>query len=134
MAQYNLVTLVTVLTLGLFIWMIMRVGKARAIHGVAAPATTGHPEFERHFRVQMNTMEGMLLFLPSLWLFAAYWGELVAAGLGLVWIVGRVIYMLAYVKDPGSRSLGFMIQGGASSLLLIGVLVGAVRMMLGGSA
>lgn len=134
MAQYNLVTLVTVLTLGLFIWMIMRVAKARATHGVAAPATTGHPEFERHFRVQMNTMEGMLLFLPSLWLFAAYWGELVAAGLGLVWIVGRVIYMLAYVKEPGSRSLGFMIQGGASSLLLIGVLIGAVRMMLTGSA
>ena len=84
-------------------------GGARAKHGVAAPATTGHEVFERHFRVQMNTLEQLAIYLPSLWMFALYWNQLVAAGLGLVWIVGRVIYMQAYVAEPKGRSMGFMI-------------------------
>lgn len=135
MLQNNLVTLVTVLALGLFVWMGMRVSKARSTHSVTAPATTGHPEFERHFRVQMNTLEGMVVFLPSLWLFTLYWGQLIAALLGLIWIGGRVVYMLAYVKDPGTRSIGFGIQGVAMIVLIVGVLIGAVRMLIvtGGS-
>lgn len=131
---FDLVTIVTVLALIVFIVTAMRVGGARAKHGVAAPATTGHEIFERHFRVQMNTLEQLVLFLPSLWLFTAYWNQMVAAALGVVWIVGRVIYMTSYVADPKSRSIGFMLTFLPSVILLIGALVGAVRAMfvLGG--
>ena len=130
MQPHNLVALVTLLSLILLVWTIMRVGGARARFGVEAPATTGHPEFERHFRVQMNTVEGLMVYLPSLWLFALYWTDLVAAVLGLIWIAGRVIYTLAYVKDPKTRSMGFGIQGLATIVLLVGALIGVIRALM----
>lgn len=130
MLENNLVALTTVAALSLFVWMGLRVGQARAKFGVAAPATVGHPEFERHFRVQANTLEGLVVFLPSLWIFAFYWGQTVATVIGLVWIAGRIVYMLAYVRDPAARSTGFMIQGAALVLLLLGIALGAVRMMI----
>ena len=119
------VALVTLLALLVYVWTFMRVGSARQRLGVEAPAVTGHPEFERHFRVQANTLEGLIVFLPSLWLFAAYLNEMVAAGLGLVWVVGRIIYTLAYAQDPKTRSTGFGIQALATVALLLGAL-GAV--------
>ncbi len=130
MLENNLVALITVLALALFIWTTIRVSRARGEFGVQAPATTGHPEFEKHFRVQMNTLENLAIFLPALWLFAQYWGQWATVVLGLVWLVGRVLYTLAYVKDPKTRALGFRIQGGASVLLLAGSLIGIVRMLI----
>ena len=130
MQPHNLVALVTLLSLLFFLWTLMRDGRARGTFGVAAPATTGHPEFERHFRVQMNTLEGLALFLPSLWLFAFYWSDMIAAGLGGVWILGRIVYTLAYVKEPKSRSAGFGIQALAMLVLLIGALIGVVRALM----
>ena len=124
------VALVTLLALLVYVWMFMRVGSARSRLGVEAPAVTGHPEFERHFRIQANTLEGLIVFLPSLWLFAIYLNELVAAGLGLVWVVGRVVYMLSYAKDPKTRSAGFGIQALATLALLFGALGGVVWMLL----
>ena len=126
METHNLVAIVTVLSLLVYFFTSLRVGRARATLNVPAPATTGHPEFERHFRVQMNTLEGIVIYVPSLWIFAVYWNDLVAAGLGLVWIIGRVIYMNAYVKDPASRSAGFGIQALGMMVLLLGALAGAV--------
>jgi glutathione S-transferase len=124
--MHPLVALVTLLALGLFLWMTARVGAARRKFGIAAPAITGHPEFERHFRVQANTIEGLIVFLPSLWLFAIFANaDPIAAVLGLVWIVGRVVYMQAYAKAAESRSLGFGIQALAMLALLFGA-VGAV--------
>ena len=122
---HGYVALVTLLALLVYLWMFMRVGSARGRFGVEAPAVTGHPEFERHFRVQANTLEGLIVFLPALWLFALYLNEMVAAGLGLVWVVGRVLYMLSYAKDPKTRSAGFGIQALATVALLFGA-VGAV--------
>jgi hypothetical protein len=119
---HGYVALITLLALLVYVWMTMRVGSARGRFGVEAPAVSGHPEFERHFRVQANTLEGLAVFLPSLWLFALYLNELVAAGLGLIWIVGRVMYMLAYAKDPKTRGAGFGIQGLATVALLLGAL------------
>jgi glutathione S-transferase len=122
---HGYVALVTLLALLVYLWMFMRVGSARGRFGVEAPAVTGHPEFERHFRVQANTLEGLIVFLPALWLFALYLNEMVAAGLGLVWVIGRVMYMLSYAKDPKTRSAGFGIQALATVALLFGA-VGAV--------
>ena len=121
--MHTLVALVTLLALVLYMWMGLRVGSARARCGVAAPATTGNPEFERHFRIQANTLEGLIVFLPALWLFTLFVGnDYVAAGLGLVWLIGRVIYMLGYAKAAESRSAGFGIQALAQIALLFGAL------------
>ena len=132
--MHSLIALVTLLSLALFFWMGADVARARVRFGVPAPAVTGHPEFERHFRVQANTLEGLVLFLPALWLFAlsidglrgSDLGDRIAAALGLVWIIGRIIYMRSYVRDPASRGLGFGVQGLASTLLLIGGIVASV--------
>ena len=122
--MHSLVALVTLFAVLLFLVMTVRVGAARSRLGVAAPAVTGDPEFERHFRVQMNTLEGLVVFLPALWLFAVYVSEPIAAGLGVVWIVGRVLYMLDYVKDAARRGRGFGIQALATMVLLFGALGG----------
>lgn len=116
------VAIVTLLALLTYSWMVFRVGRARASSGIQAPAMTGDQILERHLRVQANTLEWLPLFLPSLWLFALYWSDLVAAGLGLVWIVGRVLYALGYVADPAKRELGFIVQALAVMVLLFGAL------------
>ena len=118
--MHSLSALVTVLALMVYVWQLMRVGSARGRLGIEAPATTGHPEFERHFRVQANTLENLIVFLPSLWLFAVYIDDRFAAALGLVWIVGRVLYTLGYSREAKARGLGFMIQGVATVALLLG--------------
>ena len=127
---YNLTAIVTVVAVIVFLVTGLRVGGARGKHGVAAPATTGHEIFERHFRVQMNTMEQLFLFLPGVWLWTAYWGELWAAVLGLIWCVGRIIYMTTYVADPAKRSAGFGLTFLPSIILMIGSLVGAIHAMM----
>ena len=124
---YNLTAIVTVVAVIVFLVTGLRVGGARGKHGVAAPATTGHEIFERHFRVQMNTLEQLVMFLPGLWLWTAYWGELIAAILGLIWIVGRSLYMVSYVREPKSREIGFMLTVLPTLVLLIGSAAGAIR-------
>ena len=107
------------------------VGQARGKHGVEAPAVTGHPEFERRLRVQQNTLEQLMIFIPSLLLFGHYWSESGAAGLGAVFIVGRLIYSRGYVADPSKRSTGFAIGFLAQVILLLGAIAGAAMDLLG---
>lgn len=83
------------------------VSRARARHGVMAPAITGHAGFERAYRVQMNTLEMLILFLPLLWLASRYWSTPWTAAIGAVFLIGRLLYARAYVRDPAQRSLGF---------------------------
>ena len=119
MLTLPLTSLVTLGAVILFFVMALRVAKARGTYNVPAPATSGDPIFERHFRVQMNTLEWLAMFLPALWLGAIWHSDRVAAGLGLVWIVGRIIYMVAYVADPKTRSLGFVVQMLATLSLIL---------------
>jgi uncharacterized MAPEG superfamily protein len=119
MLTLPLTSLVTLGAIILFFVMALRVAKARRTYNVPAPATSGDPIFERHFRVQMNTLEWLAMFLPALWLGAIWHSDVIAAGLGLVWIVGRIIYMLAYVADPKTRSLGFVVQMLATLSLIL---------------
>jgi len=125
----NLVVVVTLVSLLLYFWTSTQVASARARNKIVAPAVTGHPEFERAYRVQMNTLEWLPLYLPSLWLFAYYWSPIIAAALGLLWILGRVLYALSYVKDPTRRALGFSLQALATALLLFGSLGKAVALL-----
>jgi glutathione S-transferase len=98
------------------------VAKARAAFGIKVPAITGNPDFERVFRVQMNTLEWMPIFLPSLWLFAIYISDPVAAAIGVVWIVGRILYMTGYSQAAEKRGRGFGIQALAAGVLWLGAL------------
>jgi glutathione S-transferase len=119
---YHFTAIATCLALLFYFFTIMKVGKARQTFGIKAPAITGHPEFERMFRVQTNTLEWMPMFLPSLWLFAVYVSDPIAAGLGLVWIIGRILYLTGYSQAAEKRGLGFAIQALATFALLLGAL------------
>jgi len=128
--HYKLVALVTLLALLLYFVMGFRVGRGRGKFGIEAPATSGHPDFERLYRVQANTLEWLPSFLVSLWLFAFYWDEKVAALIGLVWIAGRILYMMSYSKLASSRGPGFGIQALAVAVLLFGALGRIVYLMI----
>lgn len=126
------VQLITLLALMQFIWFGFLVGGARRRYGVAAPATTGHEMFERYHRVHMNTLETLVVFLPSLWLAAQFWSPQWVAGVGFIYLVGRVVYLKGYVADPKKRSAGYgMSFLPTLALLLMGV-VGAVRSLMNG--
>jgi len=122
----ELVALVLALALiEYFVFGIM-VGRARGQYGVEAPATTGHPIFERYHRVHQNTLEQLAIFIPALWMFGAYVNPAVAALLGLVFIAGRIVYLRGYVEDPKKRSTGTFITLFAQAILLVGGGVGAL--------
>lgn len=107
------------------------VGRARVKTGVKAPATTGDPVFERTIRVQYNTMEQLVVFIPGMLLFGSYINTVAAAVLGLVFIIGRIIYYHAYLEDPPTRSLGFGLTILPTTILVLGGLGGAVWSALG---
>jgi glutathione S-transferase len=122
----DFVSFVALLALIEYLVISTMTGRARGQYGVKAPAITGHPIFERWYRVQLNTLEQLVVFVPALFLFARYvsprWGGL----LGLVFIVGRAIYARSYVADPESRSLGFALTFIPNVLLLLGALLAVV--------
>ena len=124
--------LVTLFAILLYFYTGVLVAKARQKFGVIAPATTGDPDFERVFRVQMNTLEWMPIFLPLLWLFALYVNDWGAALLGLVWIAGRIVYIRGYSEAADKRHRGFALQSFACGALLIGVVAGIVWRMAHG--
>ncbi|AZS23062.1 MULTISPECIES: MAPEG family protein [unclassified Caulobacter] len=124
--SHALVAIVTLVSLLVYVWMIFRIGGARRRTGIDAPAMTGDPELERHLRVQANTVEWLVIYLPSLWLFAIYWNDLFAAAAGVVWIIGRILYALGYAADAKKRELGFIIQMLATAVLLFGALGRAI--------
>ncbi len=128
--SHALVAIVTLVSLLVYVWMILRIGGARRKSGIHAPAMTGDPELERHIRVQANTVEWLVIYLPSLWLFAIYWNDLVAAAMGVVWMIGRIVYALGYAADPKKREVGFMIQALATAVLLFGALGRAIYVFM----
>jgi glutathione S-transferase len=123
--------IVTALALLQFIAFGFQVGRARDKYGVKAPGTTGNEIFERHFRVQQNTLEQLIVFLPGLYLFGNYFNPAWAAGLGVVYLIGRQVYAASYVKDPATRSAGFGMTFLPTVVLIVGGLVGAVMHLLG---
>jgi glutathione S-transferase len=127
--MYHLTALVTLLAILFFCFTCVNVSLSRAKTGIKVPAMSGHPDFERAFRIQMNTLEWMPIFLPSLWLFAVYISDPIAAAIGAVWIVGRIVYFIGYSKAAAKRGPGFAIQGIAAIALWAGAL-GAVVLRL----
>lgn len=128
----DLVTVVLSLALVEYIVFAVLVGRARGQYGVNAPAVTGHEMFERYYRVQMNTLELLVVFVPAILTFAHYVSARWAAGLGAVYVVGRVIYLMSYVKNPASRGAGFGLSMLPIMAMVIGTLIAAVQKVFGG--
>src|SRR6201999_999743 len=123
MAYVDIVTALAVLQ---FIVFGFKVGAARGRYGVKAPAITGNETFERLFRVQMNTLEQLIVFLPGLFLFSRYFSPNVAAALGVVYLLGRELYAFTYVRDPSKRAVGYGLTFLPMVILVAGGLIGAV--------
>jgi uncharacterized membrane protein YecN with MAPEG domain len=128
MAYVDIVTALAVLQ---FLVFGFRVGKARGRYGVKAPAITGNEIFERYFRVQQNTLEQLIVFLPGLYLFSHYFSPPAAAALGVVYLIGREVYAATYVKDPAKREMGYGLTFLPTVILVLGGLIGAVRQLIG---
>lgn len=124
------VDLIAVLAVLQFIFFSARTGRARGLSGLKAPAVTGDEGFERMYRVQMNTLELLVAFFPSLFLAAKYWPPLLAVGLGVVYLFGRLLYWRSYVRDPARRGTGFVLSmlptAGLAVLALAGVILSLV--------
>lgn len=122
----NYVNLIALLAIIQFIVFGMLVGQARGKYGIKAPAMTGNEHFERAVRVQMNTLEQLVCFVPALLIAAVYWPEAYVAAAGVVYLVGRTLYRQAYVADPAKRGLGFLLTFLPTALLILAGLVGAL--------
>src|SRR5688572_1976167 len=120
------------IVLALLEYMVMGalVGRARAKYGVAAPATTGHPEFERTNRVHVNTLENLIIFIPSVRIFGAYFSQLWAAILGFLFVAARAVYAVGYLKAAEKRSVGAGITGIVEIALVAGSLIGLARALI----
>jgi glutathione S-transferase len=130
--MYHFTALITCLALSFYFFTSIRVSRARVAYGIKLPATSGNPDFERVFRVQMNTLEWMPVFLPSLWLFAIYLSDGWAAVLGLVWIAGRILFMIGYTQATEKRGPGFVVQATATIILWVGALGAIIWRLLHG--
>jgi glutathione S-transferase len=128
------VDLVAVLAVLQFITFTALTGRARGASGLKAPAVTGHEGFERMYRVQMNTLELLIAFLPSLFLAAKYWSPSIVASLGAVFLVGRLIYWRAYISAPSKRGVGFILSMLPTAILAGMALVGIILTLVGHKA
>ena len=126
----ELIAIVTALALLQTFVFAFQVGQARVKHSINAPSTTGSDEFDRAFRVHQNTIEQLVIFVPSLWMFGHYVDAQIGAGVGMVFVIARMIYRSAYRGDPTSRGTGFSIGALSMMILLVGGLIGAVMELL----
>ena len=133
LAPYLPSAAVTIIALVVYLVLGANVGRARGRYGVAAPAVDGDPTFARIYRVQKNTLEQLVLFLPALWLFALTIGDPWAGLIGLVWPIGRILYAYSYYRDAEKRGPGFILTAVPTIILLLGAIVGIVRAALAGA-
>ncbi|WP_431858680.1 MAPEG family protein [Azospirillum sp.] len=119
-------SLSTALALVVYVALLFNVARARGIYGVKAPNVTGHPEFEKRYRVQMNTLEQLVFMLPALWLCAVWVGDGYAAVGGAVWSVGRIVYARSYYAAAEKRGPGFMLTFVPAVVMLVAALIAIV--------
>ncbi len=123
-------SLVTAIALLVYLVIIINVGQARRKYKIFPPETTGDPNFERVLRVQQNTLEQLIFFLPTLWLFSNYVSPLWGAGIGAVWIIGRIVYAWGYYQAAEKRIVGFAIGSFSTITLLLGSLIGITLLLI----
>lgn len=125
----NYVNLVAILAISQFLFFSIRVGQARVKYKIKAPSISGNEHFERAFRVQMNTLEQLICFLPALFLAASYWPPLYVAPVGAVYLVGRFVYARLYLAKPAQRGIGFLLTVLPTFILLIASLWGVLSQL-----
>jgi glutathione S-transferase len=121
---------VTLLALLLYFVVTGMAGRARAKYGIPAPAVTGNEHYERAYRVQMNTLEQMVFFLPAMWLYALYVNDVGAAIGGLIWIAARILYATSYTRDPKTRGPGAILTVIAAGGLFVGAAYGVMKALV----
>jgi uncharacterized MAPEG superfamily protein len=119
MGTYYSLSMVTVLALLEYLLLGLLVGRARVQHNVIAPATTGSPEFERYFRVHQNTLEALIVFVPAVWIFSLTVHYHLGVALGVLFLIARIIYAQAYLKDPSKRTPGALMTFGINTFLVL---------------
>jgi len=124
------IELIVIIALIQFFFFAVMTGKAREKYGVKAPAISGHEGFERMYRVQMNTLEMLVIFIPAIFIASSYWSVSLVSSLGLVYLIGRFIYWRAYVTDPKKRGLGFMLSMLPALILIILSVVGIIMSLV----
>ncbi len=126
---YALTAFVTICALIVYLGLGIGVGIARAKYQIMPPRTTGDERFERVYRVHQNTLEQLVPFLPSLWLFSWFVSVPWGAAIGGAWVVGRIIYAWGYYAAAENRMAGFAISSLSGLVLLIGTLIGAGKLV-----
>ena len=115
--------LVTLLALLEYSILGLMVGRARVKYGVEAPATTGNPEFERYFRVHVNTLESLIVFLPAVWIFSYAVNYHLGVALGVLFIIARIIYANGYLNAAAKRAPGAIATGIINIILVLGSVI-----------
>ena len=115
--SYEYTALVTIFAIMINLFFMFRTGRDRLKYKVNAPKTVGDETWERYFRIHANTVEQMVMFLPALWLAAIYSSDQWAAGIGVIWLVGRLFYSYSYVSKPSSRAPGMLMTFGSTAIL-----------------
>jgi glutathione S-transferase len=124
------VELVAIFAVLQFFFFGFMTGQARRVSGLKAPAVTGDEGFERMYRVQINTLETLVAFMPALLLAGKYWPSEVVASIGTVYIIGRFIYWRAYVTNPAKRALGFILSMLPTFILILLALGGIILSLI----
>jgi glutathione S-transferase len=126
----ELVAIVIVLAIFEYMFFSIKVGAARGKYNIEAPAASGHPIFDRYYRVHQNTLEQLIVFIPAITIYGYFGNPSYAAGLGSLFLIGRIIYFISYVADPKKRSIGFIIGYLPTVILLIAGLISAVMTLI----
>ncbi|MDB5108439.1 MAG: hypothetical protein JWM69_1380 [Candidatus Binatus sp.] len=123
MVGYYSLALVTMLALAEYLALAFLVGRARVLHKVEAPATTGDPEFERYFRVHQNTLEALIVFIPAVWIFSLTVHYHLGVALGVLFLIARIVYASGYLKAPGKRAPGALMTFAVNGILVLGSII-----------
>ena len=124
------IELVIIFSVLQFLFFGAMAGKARIRFGVKAPAVIGHEGFERAYRVQMNTLEMLILFIPAIAIAGKYWPAAFIAGIGAVYLIGRFVYWRAYITAPAKRAIGFMLSMFPIVVLILLSLIGIIMSLV----
>lgn len=130
LSQYPLTALTLVAALLIYFAFSVIVGRARSTWNVPAPQASGHPEFDKRYRVQMNTLEQLALFVPGVILCAPVEGDGFTASFAAIWCVGRILFAWGYYKDPAKRGPGFALTLLPGLVLVLAGAHGAIAALM----